>query len=198
LGRATPARLAEAAARFGPGLAHLPRPRVAVLIGGANAVYRTPPAICARIAAEIAALSAQGDGLMVTFSRRTGPELESAIREALASVAANAAIWDGTGENPYFGYLGLADHVLVTEDSASMVSEAAATGKPISVLRLQGGSRKFRRFHESMRAHGITRDFDGSLEEWAYPPLDETGRAAARVRQLLGESALPPKDRPTL
>ena len=37
----------------------------------------------------------------------------------------NVTIWDGAGDNPYFAYLAFADHVLVTEDSASMVSEAA-------------------------------------------------------------------------
>lgn len=183
LGRVTPARLAEAAARFGPALAHLPNPRVAVLIGGANAVFRTSPAAAERIARDLGRLAAEGAGLMVTFSRRTGPEMESTIRAALAG--SDAAIWDGTGDNPYFGYLALADHVLATEDSASMVSEAAVTGKPISILALEGGSPKFTRFHDSMRKHGATRPFAGRIEHWSYAPLDETARAAGRVREIL-------------
>ena len=120
---------------------------------------------------------------MVTMSRRTGPEMEAAIRDALAGTT--AFIWDGQGENPYFGLLALADHLLVTEDSASMVSEAAVTGKPISIVALEGGSPKFARFHVAMRAHGATRPFDGSLNSWNYDPLDETARAATRVRALL-------------
>jgi mitochondrial fission protein ELM1 len=183
LGRVTRTVLADAAARFGPALSPLPRPRVAVLIGGANKVHRTPPEICARVADDLARIAATGAGLMVTFSRRSGPELEGAVRAALAG--SGAAIWDGAGENPYFGYLALADHIVVTEDSASMVSEAAATGKPISILSLAGGSAKFTRFHAGMRARGIARPFTGRVEDWTYPPLDETGRVADAVRSLL-------------
>ncbi len=184
LGRVTPARLAEAKSRFEAEYATLPHPRVAVLIGGANAVFRTPPAVIDRIARDLAALASGGAGLMVTFSRRTGPAMESAIRGALAGTTAR--VWDGSGENPYFAYLALADHVLATEDSASMVSEAAVTGKPVSILVLEGGSKKFGRFHAAMAARGATRRFAGQLESWRYPPLDETARAAAELRKLLG------------
>ena len=187
LGRITPARLADAAGRFAPVLSGLPRPRAAVLIGGANAVFHTPPATVQRIARDLAGLAAQGVGLMVTFSRRTGPEMGAAVRAALSDTAAH--IWGGTGENPYFAYLALADHVLATEDSASMVSEAAATGKPIAILKLDGGSAKFARFHAAMAARGATRPFSGRLEAWDYAPLDETARSAARVRALLGITA---------
>jgi mitochondrial fission protein ELM1 len=182
LGRVTPARLQTAAALFAPLLAHLPKPRVTILIGGANAVFQTPPAVARRIGRDLAAIAASGAGLMVTFSRRTGPEMEAEIRGALAGT--RSAIWDGAGENPYFAYLGLADHILATEDSASMVSEAAITGKPISILKLEGGSTKFARFHESMARRGVTRPFAGHLGDWTYDPFDETGRAAAAVRRL--------------
>ena len=120
---------------------------------------------------------------MVTFSRRTGPEIEKAVRDALSG--SNTVIWDGTGGNPYFAYLALADHIVVTEDSASMVSEAAATGKPISILRLAGGSSKFGRFHAAMAKRGVTREFTGRLDDWSYAPIDETAHAAAAVRQIM-------------
>ncbi|HTJ64469.1 MAG TPA: mitochondrial fission ELM1 family protein [Alphaproteobacteria bacterium] len=184
LSRITPARLAVAAAEFGPQLDHLPRPRVAVLIGGANAVFQAPRAVAERIAGQLAGIAAKGVGLMVTFSRRTGPEMQSIVRAALAGSAAD--IWSGDGPNPYFAYLALADVILATEDSASMVSEAATTGKPIHILPLEGGSPKFTRFHDSMRTRGITRPFAGGIENWTYPPFDETARAADAVRRLAG------------
>jgi mitochondrial fission protein ELM1 len=183
LGRVTPKLLADAAATFGPNLEHLPRPRVAVLIGGANAVFQTPEDVVRRVAQDLAAIAATGAGLMVTFSRRTGPEMEDSVRQALAG--STSVIWDGTGGNPYFAYLALADHIVVTEDSASMVSEAAATGKPISILRLAGGSPKFTRFHAAMTKRGVTREFAGRLDDWTYAPIDETSRAAAMVRQIM-------------
>jgi mitochondrial fission protein ELM1 len=183
LGRITPGRLADAAAKFGPALNHLPGPRVAVLIGGANAVFRTPPTVAERIARDLAGIAASGAGLMVTFSRRTGAEIEAAVRAALTGTP--SVIWDGTGDNPYFAYLALADHVVATEDSASMVSEAATTGKPISILKLEGGSPKFSRFHSAMGARGVTRLFDGTLTHWTYAPFDETARVADAVRGLM-------------
>lgn len=183
LSRITPARLNAAAAAFEPQLAHLPHPRVAVLIGGANAVFRTPPEVSARIANDLAAIATKGMGLMITFSRRTGPEMESIVRNALHG--SGAVIWNGEGPNPYFAYLALADCILATEDSASMVSEAATTGKPIHILKLEGGSPKFTRFHDAMRARGITRPYGGAVETWTYPAFDETARVAAVVRRLI-------------
>ncbi len=40
---------------------------------------------------------------------------------------------DKNSENPFYGFLGLADAVIVTGDSISMCSEACATGKPVYI-----------------------------------------------------------------
>ncbi len=184
LGRVTPDRLARAAARLAPALAHLPRPLVAVLIGGGNRGYRLTPASMARLADDLAALAARhGAGLAVTPSRRTGADNIRVLEERLAD--SPAVIADLEAENPYFGYLGLADHIVVTADSANMVSEAAATGKPVHVVELEGGNAKFAEFHEAMRAAGYTRPFQGRLETWSYEPLDETSRVAAELKRRL-------------
>jgi len=181
--RVTPARLAEGARRFAPQLAGLPRPLVAVLIGGDNRVYRLAGSRFAAFVDQLVALARSGIGLAVTPSRRTGPEGELLLRQRLAGLP--AFIWDGTGANPYFGLLGLADAVIVTADSVSMVSEAAATGKPVHVVDLDGGSAKFARFHAAMRSAGITRPFNGAIETWRYTPPDDTARAAAEIRRRL-------------
>ncbi len=181
--RVTPALLAEGARRFAPRLAGLPRPLVAVLIGGDNRVYRLTEARFAVFADQLAALARQGFGLAITPSRRTGAVAEQLLRERLAGLP--AFMWDGSGENPYFGLLGLADAVLVTADSVSMVSEAAASGKPVHVVDLDGGSARFARFHAAMQAAGITRPFSGAIENWRYAPPDDTARAGAEIRRRL-------------
>ena len=181
--RVTPAQLEAGARRFAPLLAHLPRPLVAVLIGGDNRVHRLTEARFAAFADQLAALARAGVGVAVTPSRRTAPGHVRMLRERLAGLP--AFIWDGSGDNPYFGLLGLADAVLVTEDSVSMVSEAAATGKPVHVVALDGGSGKFARFHQRMREAGITRPFAGAIERWRYAPPDDTARAAAEIRRRL-------------
>jgi mitochondrial fission protein ELM1 len=75
--------------------------------------------------------------------------------------------------------------VLVTADSVSMVSEAAASGKPVHIVDLDGGSAKFVRFHAAMRDAGIARPFVGSIESWRYPPPDDTARAGEEIRRRL-------------
>jgi len=127
LHRVTAARLATAAAQWAPSLAHLPQPRAAVLLGGSNRRYRFTAAIAAQLAQQLAALARSGIGLMITPSRRTDPAVVSTVRNALRELP--VVIWDGAGDNPYFAYLGLADHVIVTGDSVNMVSEACATGQ---------------------------------------------------------------------
>jgi mitochondrial fission protein ELM1 len=186
--RVTPERLAAAAGRFAASFGHLPHPRVAVLIGGQNRVYRFGIDRLGAIADQLAGLARRhGASLLVTPSRRTGQAGEALLRERLAGLP--AAIWDGTGENPYFAYLALADAVVVTEDSVSMVTEAASTGKPVHVIELAGGSRKFREFHRDMREAGITRRFDGALADWRYEVPNDTARAAAEIRRRLGLDA---------
>jgi len=181
----TPARIREAGARFAEKFAHLPRPRVAVLVGGTNKCYRLTPEIGRALGGQLAALSAStGAGILLTPSRRTGADVEAALRDALAHTP--AYIWDGTGENPYPAYLALADYIVVTADSVNMVSEACTTGKPVFVVELEGGNRKFRLFHEAMRAGGYTRPFTGKLENWRYPALDDVGRIAQEIRNRLG------------
>lgn len=59
-------------------------------------------------------------------------------------------LWTGEGPNPYYAFLGLAEAILVTADSVNMVSEACGTGKPVHIIPLEGGSRKFRRFSSSI------------------------------------------------
>lgn len=181
--RVTHAKLAESAERFAPLYAHLPRPRVAVLIGGRNKRYRLTAARMKTFAAELAALAKGGAGLMITTSRRTEPEAAAILARALAGLPAH--IWDGTGDNPYFGLLGLADAILVTRDSVSMASEAAFTGKPVHVIDLDGRSRRIELFHAHMEQKGVTRRFRGMLETWTFDPPDDTGTAAAKIKPLL-------------
>lgn len=181
--RVRPQLLETGRARFAHLFAPLRRPLVGVLIGGNSRVHRLTPAIAARLGEQIAALDAQGFGIAITPSRRTGEAALVALRDRLAGTA--HYLWDGIGENPYFGLLAHADVLVVTGDSVNMVSEAACTGKPVHIVDLEGGSAKFRRFHDLFRRAGITRPFQGTVERWSYSPPDDTDRAAAEIRRRL-------------
>ena len=181
--RVTQDRLAAERRRF-PTLEGLPRPILSVLIGGSNRTYRLGLRRLGQIAEMVAAVVRRdGGAALVTASRRTGAAGLALLRERLGGLP--GSIWDGTGDNPYYAYLAVADALLVTADSVSMVSEASATGKPVHVIGLAGGDRKFARFHATMRGAGITRPFDGQIQRWSYTPPDDTARAGAALRALV-------------
>ena len=140
LHRITPGRLAAEAPRWESRFAHIPHPRVAVLLGGPNARYSLGTEEIGQLAAQLKALAAQGFGLLITGSRRTGAANIEALRKALEGLP--AFISDGSGDNPYFGMLAHADAFIVTCDSVNMVSEACSTGKPVHVLMLPTPGRR--------------------------------------------------------
>jgi mitochondrial fission protein ELM1 len=120
------------------------------------------------------AIGLAGGSLMMTFSRRTPDKARALLTARLRHLP--GLIWDGTGENPYFAFLGAADHILVTEDSTNMATEAASTGKPVFILKMDGSS---------LEGLGATRPFDGLLRGWSYEPVRETQRAAAVILERL-------------
>ncbi len=182
--RLTREKLAAEAARIAPAVAHLPHPRVAVLLGGKSRAYAFSEDAAARIGAQLADLADRFHaGLMVTPSRRTGTAQTRIVREKLDGKA--AIMWDGTGENPYFGFLGQADAIIVTSDSVNMIGEAAFTGKPVHVIELEGGSPKFRRFLDGVYASGAARPFAGALESRTCTALDATSEIADAIRHAL-------------
>ncbi len=185
LHRVTPARLAAARLEWAERLAHLPRPLVAVLVGGSNGRFRLEEPEGTALAGQLAAMMrADGAGVAVTPSRRTAPLVVDALRTALEPLG--GLVWEGQGENPYFGMLACADAIVVTADSVSMVSEAVATAAPVLIAELPGSSRRIGAFLRGLQADGRTRSFQGRLEMWQTAPLDDTQEAADTVRRRLG------------
>jgi uncharacterized protein len=149
-------RLANAAERWKPRLAHLPPPYVAVLTGGPSGPYPFDAASGTRLAREASALASKlGAGLLVTTSART-PKAASDALFAGVSVPAYLYRWrPNDPENPFFAFLALADHLVVSADSVSMMAEAGATGKPVFLF--DPGEGLF-----SMREEGLP----GMLPSW--------------------------------
>lgn len=178
--RVTSERLKSELQPFAKAFKALPKPLVAVLIGGKSRAHDLPPARAIAMADEIASsVSKAGGSVLVTMSRRTPDDARQLIAHRLKQLP--GVVWDGQGPNPYFAFLAAADHILVTEDSANMATEAAATGKPVHVLSMDGHSKKFARFHAELRDLGAARPFTGALDSWTYEPLNETERAAAEI-----------------
>ncbi|MBB2205158.1 mitochondrial fission ELM1 family protein [Gluconacetobacter takamatsuzukensis] len=180
----SPERLAAARVEWQPRLGHLPRPLVAVLLGGSNGRFRLDEAVATRLAAQLSDMMRRdGVGVAVTPSRRTGEGVCRIVRDALSPLG--GWVWDMCGDNPYLGLLACADAVVVTQDSVSMVSEAVAGMAPVMVVDLPGRSRRIGLFLRELAAAGRIRRFAGRMEDWAVTPLDDTIEVAETMRQRL-------------
>jgi mitochondrial fission protein ELM1 len=158
---------------------------VALLIGGPSKAFIIDDETLRNLEAAVLLLLSQGWKVLATMSRRSPKE----IAERLGKITEKRfRLWNFDGDNPYAEYLAAADAFLVTEDSVTMISEAAASGKPIHTLplgiRSVAEAEKFTRFHADLLSKGVARPFQGNIEMFTYPPQNETVRIASAVRQL--------------
>ena len=205
--RVSAARLQAEAARVRPRLGDLPRPWTAVLLGGHVGPHSFDAMAAARLADQLNALAGAGGSLLISTSARTPA---ATVERLLAGLRMPAHLYRwrrDDPDNPYFGLLGLADQVVVTSDSMSMLIEAVATGKPVLIFDLGFarppgrptrralifhlgralGPARLRRdvgeIHRAQIAAGRAAWLGGPTPAiWQTAPLADTERAAARVR----------------
>lgn len=163
----------------------LPRPFVLLLIGGPNGVYEFDSAQLDRLL-DLTDQAAPNATVLVTTSRRTPVPFLERLRGWTA--ARPARLYEGTGPNPYAGWVDVADALIVTADSVNMAGEAASTGKPVHIFHPPGAEgSKFDRYHRALAATGATRPFEGRLDAWTYAPVDATTYIADALRRRLAE-----------
>jgi mitochondrial fission protein ELM1 len=176
--------ICQAVKNFEEQLSSLTRPFVAVLIGGTNKRYKLTPAVIASMAEQLKEMvKTYKVGLAITPSRRTESENYKALQFHFKDFP--VYIWDRQSENPYLAMLALAQTIIVTADSVSMISEACSTGKPVYVFPLDGGSAMSRRFHTLFNKLGYTRPFVGILENWNYKPLNDMSLVVEEIQKAL-------------
>ncbi|MEZ4279955.1 MAG: mitochondrial fission ELM1 family protein [Myxococcota bacterium] len=199
LHRVTRARLDEAARAWEARVAHLPRPRIAVLAGGNSGPYPFDRASGARLAAMLEDLVADvGGSLLVTTSARTLDETTQALFEGIRAPSIRYRWQKNDPDNPFFAFLGLADRVVVTADSVSMMTEACATGRPVYLYDTGEGRTSMKRNPwldgEPEGAGGARRPLDRwHLKAWIYRLTMRLGpqrltRDIRIVQQLLVET----------
>lgn len=181
--RVTAEKLTAAKEQFRARFEPLPSPRIAVLIGGTSKSHTLDVPQTHDICEQLMALIQTGHSLMVTTSRRTGEGPTRIIRLSLQSD--RSVIWDGTGDNPYFGMLAWADAIVVTSDSVSMMSDAATTGKPVYVIPLKGGSSRLDAAVTTLISRNVARGFTVPLQPYTYAPLQDAANIAAEIRRRM-------------
>lgn len=216
--------LASAAERWRPRLDDLPRPWTAVMLGGHVGPYTFTAAKGAQLGLGVSALVApDGGSVLASTSARTPAEVATAFADNLRARHILYRWRENDPDNPYLAFLALADRIVVTSDSMSMLVEAVATAKPVFIFDLAGGvgdrpsfglpSRRAwlfrlgRRLGPARLAREVGAIHRAQIAAgravWLGDPwrpggkaaaLQDTARAAARVRELFARSEIVTKD----
>ena len=190
----TPKTLEKASKEWFPKFADLPKPRIALLVGGSSkhGTFQVPD--YHRLGALAAAMATQHHGsLLVTTSRRTGEEGEEALKSHIDHLPNYFHHFGSEGSNPYQGMLAVADAIIVTADSVGMCSEACSTGKSVYFFAPTKLSKKHGRFISTLIATGyalpLIEDLPSGLPLTSLKrsPLDTASTIAKHIRtQWLG------------
>jgi len=180
----TPERLAAAGEAWRDRLGRLGHPLAGVIVGGDLRGRRFTRADDEALLHALERMRrGSGAALAITPSRRTPAHTLALLAQAFAGDP-RAVLWDGKGENPYLGILALADRLIVTSDSVSMISEALATPHPVEVFDL--GFPRHQGFIQGLVDDRLIRRFVGDpAPPPARAPVNATIEAADAVRRLL-------------
>jgi mitochondrial fission protein ELM1 len=87
----------------------------------------------------------------------------------------------------YLSSLKISDHIIVTCDSTSMISEAAITGKPIYVAQMPAikNNQRFKSFFNLFESLNIIKELNDSVENWTYTKLNETNKIANQIKEKI-------------
>lgn len=130
-------RLRHAADQWRLRMQNAAHPWIATLVGGSTGRHRFGPEEAREMGDAIRVFAERlGGTVFASTSRRTGREETAALAAGLGSTHTVYAWQSDQQDNPYLGYLALADVLIVTGESESMLAEAAATDKPLYIYPL--------------------------------------------------------------
>ena len=177
--------------------------RIGVLIGGEDRYDTITETTAAHLIEVLQQFATKRDKqLLLTTSRRTPLSVENLISKRLANNQHCPILVLAHGESaltdPVGTIFALSDVVIVTEDSFSMVCEAASSGKRVIILEVdrktQRRPKRDQVYSEIIRHASVMWSSIGDLEttleaaltdESPIKPLQDTERAATAVWQLL-------------
>ena len=124
----------------------------------------------------------KGYQIIVIRSMRTP---NSSIEFAHKELGEHGHIVSSVDKQAYLSALALADNIIVTCDSTSMISEAAITGKPIYVAQMPAikNNQRFKSFFNLFESLNIIKELDNSVENWTYSKLNETNKIAEQIKE---------------
>ena len=132
-------KVAQAADTWRERFATLPRPLVAILVGGPTNPFVFNRGVTRRLLQIARDVRSRGGTPYFTTSPRTPPDATAELRKALPEGTQFFEWQRGATDNPYHALLGLADEFVVTGESVSMLVEVAQLARPLAIFSLPFG-----------------------------------------------------------
>ena len=158
---------------------------VTLILGGPNKYYNFDIDQLIKIFFKIKSIFiSKGYNVIVIPSMRTP---KKSIELANKELSECGYVVNSIDKQAYLSALALANNVVVTCDSTSMISEAAMSGKPIYVAHMKAkrNNYRFKRFFELFKEMGITRDLGDKLDSWTYNKINEAERIANKINNKI-------------
>ena len=117
---------------------------------------------------------------------------ERIIKKAFNTFNFNHHVIKTVDKKAYLCSLAIADYIVVTCDSTSMISEAAVTGKPVYIAMMKSNktSKRFKSFYNQFKDLGIARELNDSIDNWSYDKLDEVNRIAPIIKAKMKSNGI--------
>ncbi len=163
---------------------------ITFIIGGPNKFYNFSEDQVHFIFNKIKALFSPDKYKIVVIPSYRTPEI--VIKKAFNTISFNHIVIKEINKEAYLSALAIADQIIVTCDSTSMISEAAITGKPIYIAMMKPKkiSNRFRKFHSDFNKLGITRNLSESVDNWSYDKLDEINRIVPLIKERMKKNGI--------
>jgi len=158
---------------------------VSLILGGPNKYYSFNSDQIINIFNQIKSIFiSEGYKVIIIPSMRTPKEtIDLAIKE----MGSCGYVENKVDKQAYLSAYALANYVIVTCDSTSMISEAATSGKPIFVAQMKAkkNNYRFKRFFKLFKQMGITKDLGEKVETWTYNKHNEAQRIALELKNKI-------------
>jgi hypothetical protein len=171
-----------------PGIGAAPGPITALLVGGpTDDSDWDRHALDGMLELLLRWQQRDGGTLWVIASRRTPRAMRRQLKEAVAGFA---TVWtdERDGPNPYAGVLAWADRLVVTPDSANLISEAAATRAPLWIAVPRYNRGRIRHLVAHAIDSGRARALGPEGTPWPVEPWRESARIAGQLRPWVLEA----------
>ena len=158
---------------------------VSIVLGGPNKYYDFNKNQLKNIFTKIRSKFINNDYKVIVIPSMRTPKL--IINLATKEFEEDGHVVKNVDKKAYLSALALANCIVVTSDSTSMISEAATSGKPIFIAHMKANKNnyRFKKFYKLFKELGIVRVLGENVENWKYEKLNEAERIAIKIKNKL-------------